>query len=182
MSKNIILLLLVIQLLITTETARRHFNLVLNNVSCDSFSGLVKRFDCDFKKLATSRYALNANFLLEHDLNRNAEIHALVFFTPTKAKRSVKLMDIKLNVCTMLTTAMSIPLARVILEEARRTSNLPYECPVKENLLYSFNNYSINAETLPPYVPLMKFNFSIFAYDNQKLITKFIVEGNTVTR
>ncbi|XP_059225848.1 uncharacterized protein LOC106093208 [Stomoxys calcitrans] len=180
--KGIFFLLFVAQLFITTETARRRFQLVLNNLTCNILSPLVKRFDCDFKKFATSRYALDANFLLRRDFNQNAEIHALIYFTPAKAKRAVKFMDLKLNICNMLTTAMSMPLARIILDESRRTSNLPYECPVRGDLLYTFNNYSISAETLPPYFPLMTLNFSLFTYDNQELIAEFLLEGTTLLR
>ncbi|XP_075167770.1 uncharacterized protein LOC142239916 [Haematobia irritans] len=161
MWKQIICILFVSQYFQSIEMARRLFNLVVSNVTCQKFGTLVKRFDCDFEKIATNKYAINANFFLGRALNRNSEIHAQVCFTPQGSSRSIKFFDIRLNICDMLTTVMGNPFTKGLLDEMRRSSNIPYDCPIKGNYLYSFSNYSLTTQTLPTYTPLMKFNFTL---------------------
>ncbi|XP_075167773.1 uncharacterized protein LOC142239918 [Haematobia irritans] len=160
--------------------AKRRFNLVLNNVTCTKYSTMLQRFDCDFKMLTRSNYSLNMNYIYKRTLNENAEYHFRAFFTPENAVKAVKFFDVKLNICNFLSTSMSIPLMKAIMQETRKTSNLPYECPLKAGHLYSLSNFSVSTKILPTYTPCLKFNFSIDTYNDMKIIARFIVEGATV--
>ncbi|XP_059225846.1 uncharacterized protein LOC131997957 [Stomoxys calcitrans] len=182
LSRKIIFLVLAIHCIDTTETAKRRFNLMLNNVTCIKVNSLMKSFGCSLKNFGTSRYAVDAQFLLERPFEKNAEVHVMVYFTPSLAKKAVKFLDIKLNICDMLSTVISNPLLKVILDETRKSSNLPYRCPVKANFVYTFSNFSLTAETLPLYTPFMKFNFTLNTYDNEELVSKFLLEGTTVPK
>ncbi|XP_059225847.1 uncharacterized protein LOC131997958 [Stomoxys calcitrans] len=182
MSTKIVFLLCIALCLSQTLGARRRFNLILNNATCNTLNSLMKIFQCELEKFGTSRYGMNARFMLERPFERNAESHILAYFTPTLAKKAVKFLDLRINICDMLSTVTSIPLMKVILDEVRRTGNLPYRCPVKGNFLYTLKNYSVSAETLPSYMPSMKFNFSFYTYDNQQLISKFVMDGATVSK
>ncbi|XP_075165063.1 uncharacterized protein LOC142237593 [Haematobia irritans] len=130
--------------------------------------------------LAPSNYTLNMNFMYERAVSDNAEYHIRVYFTPEKAVKAVKFLDVKLNICNFLSTATTIPLMKAILAEIRKAGNLPYECPLKVDHLYSLSNYSISTKLLPTYTPRLKFNFTLDTYNDMKNIGRFLVEGATV--
>uniref|UniRef100_A0A1I8PF67 Uncharacterized protein n=1 Tax=Stomoxys calcitrans TaxID=35570 RepID=A0A1I8PF67_STOCA len=129
-----------------------------------------------------SRYGLDSHFMLERAFEKNAEIHLLSFIEPVSAKKAIKFIDLKLKICDLLSTGISIAVGKVLLAEVRKTSNLPYECPLKGNVNYTFSNLSITAETLPTYTPFMKYNFSLITYDNKQMVAKFLLDGETVPK
>uniref|UniRef100_A0A1I8PFG5 Uncharacterized protein n=1 Tax=Stomoxys calcitrans TaxID=35570 RepID=A0A1I8PFG5_STOCA len=135
--------------------------------------------------LNAGSYALDMSFMYSKDLPKTAEWHTLIYFThaQVKAGKPVKFLDFKINICNFLTTAMGVPFVKVLVEEMRKTSNLPYKCPLKGNFLYTLSNFSINsAKFLPAYAPLIKFNFTFNTYENQNHISKIFVMGSTTLR
>ncbi|XP_013111199.2 uncharacterized protein LOC106089768 isoform X1 [Stomoxys calcitrans] len=178
--RKIFFLLLALSLAVLTKTAKRRFNVVIKNTTCQVFSPVMKQFDCAFKMLSPSNYLIDTSFMYARELNENAEWQGLIYFSHLKGSKPIKFLDIKMNICSALSTAMTVPIVKMIMEETRKTSNLPYECPLKANFLYSYSNFSMNAKILPAYAPLIKFNFSLNTFDNRVLISKYVVEGSTV--
>uniref|UniRef100_A0A1I8PLJ5 Uncharacterized protein n=1 Tax=Stomoxys calcitrans TaxID=35570 RepID=A0A1I8PLJ5_STOCA len=125
------------------QAAKRRFNLVIKNTTCQVFGPVVKQFDCDFEMLSPSNYLLNARFMYARELNENAELQFLIYFSHLKGSKPIKFLDFKMNICSLLSTSMTVPTIKIIMEETRKTSNLPYECPLKTNFLYHYSNFSI---------------------------------------
>ncbi|XP_059225849.1 uncharacterized protein LOC106089769 [Stomoxys calcitrans] len=115
------------------ESIKRRYDLVLHNITCEKFNSAVKEFDCDLQMLNAGSYALDMSFMYSKDLPKTAEWHTLIYFThaQVKAGKPVKFLDFKINICNFLTTAMGVPFVKVLVEEMRKTSNLPYKCPLK---------------------------------------------------
>ncbi|XP_075167774.1 uncharacterized protein LOC142239919 [Haematobia irritans] len=162
--------------------AKRRFNLILDNVNCTTYGSTMKQFDCDYNMLSPSNYTLNMDFMFERNLKENAEFHIRIYFTPQQGLKAVKFLDLKLNICNFLSTSTSIPIIKTIMKEIRKTSNMPYECPMKVNYLYSLSNFSFSSKILPIYTQYIKFNFSMDTYDSKKIIGRFFLEGTTVRK
>ncbi|XP_061386479.1 uncharacterized protein LOC133321407, partial [Musca vetustissima] len=154
--QRLFLLILLLNGLATILTARRRFNLELHNITCEKYGPTLEFFDCDFRKIDNNRYLVNAKFNIVRDLDQNAEIQVLAYFTPTNnvLSKAVKLFDLKLKVCEILGKKMSVPLLNQIMNEIRKSGNYPYSCPLKTNYIYSINNYSLTGDMIPAYTPI----------------------------
>uniref|UniRef100_A0A1I8PBL1 MD-2-related lipid-recognition domain-containing protein n=1 Tax=Stomoxys calcitrans TaxID=35570 RepID=A0A1I8PBL1_STOCA len=177
-------LLILPNLISVIQTAKRRLDIVLNSASCQPTHPVSTQYDCDLKKLSAGNYALDMSLMFSKDLNTNSEWQTVVYFNHAQLKTGgwMKFMDFKMNICNFFTTAKSVPLIKAIVGEMRKSSNLPYQCPLKGNFLYTLSNFSINSKFLPSYTPLVKFNFSFNTYDNQKLISQLFLEGSTTLR
>lgn len=81
--------------------------------------------------MSTGVYLINIDFELSRDLNQNAEVQYLARFNMANSTKSIKFIDFKLNICQILTQVQSLPLVKSLMEELRRTSDIPYSCPIK---------------------------------------------------
>ncbi|XP_075167404.1 uncharacterized protein LOC142239496 [Haematobia irritans] len=156
------------------------------NVSCSKYTTLVKRFDCSYNMIAKGRCLASAYFVFDREVDKDAEAHMLIYFTPSyRSKRSakpVKFVDLKMNICDILTQPMRVPILKVLFDEMRRTSNIPNRCPIKGNFLYSVANFTIDQSLLPPYVPFVQFNFSLSFYEHAVKTSTLYLAGATVSR
>uniref|UniRef100_A0A1I8PM60 Uncharacterized protein n=1 Tax=Stomoxys calcitrans TaxID=35570 RepID=A0A1I8PM60_STOCA len=128
------------------------------------------------------RYLANISLMLNHTIVKDADAHLLVYFNPIKRVKAFKFLDFKMNICDVLSQAITVPIVKVLMDEMRRTSNLPFSCPIKGNFLYSVANYRIDASTLPPYVPIVPFNYSLSFYKNDEKVMGIFVAGATVPK
>uniref|UniRef100_A0A1I8PLJ7 Uncharacterized protein n=1 Tax=Stomoxys calcitrans TaxID=35570 RepID=A0A1I8PLJ7_STOCA len=132
--------------------------------------------------ITKGRYLADVVLVLARTLDKEAEFQFLVHFRPVKGEKSVKFLDVKLNVCDVLSKTSSVPLLKTLMDEVRRKGNLPYDCPMKGNYLYSLVNYSLDASLLPAYAPILAFNFTWTVFEYQKKIGCLGISGATVPR
>uniref|UniRef100_A0A1I8NHM1 Uncharacterized protein n=1 Tax=Musca domestica TaxID=7370 RepID=A0A1I8NHM1_MUSDO len=146
-------------------------------MSCNH-TEVVKRMDCHLAKLATDRYAVTVKFMYKDDLANDGVAHTQILVRMKRGQPVLKFLDFKVNVCDALSvSSFPIPLAKDLFDEARRTSNLPYNCPLKGNFLYYINNYTVTSETIPAYAPLMNFSLIFNIYKNNELVIATETQG-----
>lgn len=114
------------------QVPQRRFNLEVYGINCSNHTSLVKRLDCEVHKVANSHYSFASNFMTNKQLYKDCEIRAIIEIQMAKSSIKYKFIDLKMSLCEALSTAMSMPLAKELFDEARRTSNLPYACPMKQ--------------------------------------------------
>ncbi|XP_059225471.1 uncharacterized protein LOC106088909 [Stomoxys calcitrans] len=164
------------------QAAKRNFDLEIHNVTCTKSEDVIKRFDCNCKMISKGRFSSNLFLMLSRTLDKRAELHLLATFIPNKGVKSIKFMDIKLNICTILSQISRVPLIKNLMAEVRRKGNLPYECPVKGDFLYSLLNYTSDASLLPPYAPILKYNFTLTTFENNRKLGYLHISGALVPR
>lgn len=76
-------------------------------------------------------YTVDVNYEFDKDLDRSVRVQVLVSYMPHNFGKSVQLVNINMNMCEILTQSMSLPLMKMIMAELRKSSNIPYECPLK---------------------------------------------------
>uniref|UniRef100_A0A1I8P6Q0 Uncharacterized protein n=1 Tax=Stomoxys calcitrans TaxID=35570 RepID=A0A1I8P6Q0_STOCA len=160
--------------------AKKNFDLELYNVSCEKFDNVVKRFDCNTTRIAKGHYTTDMFFLLARTLDKNAELKFVLHFIPEKGLKSVKFVDMKVNICDAFGQATRVPLIKSIMEEVRSKSNLPFECPIKGDHLYSMLKFITNSSLLPPYAPFLVFNYTLAIFEENKKIASIRTRGAIV--
>ncbi|XP_075167397.1 uncharacterized protein LOC142239487 [Haematobia irritans] len=162
------------------KAAKRRFNVEIQEFVCYHFGTVIKSVNCSFNKISTNFFMTNVNVVLNNDLARDSEVRILISFQLPKNNKIITFLDVKLNICDFLSQIMGTPLVKRLMKEVRKTGNLPYACPVKGNYRYYFANYSVTDDLLPPYTPLMKFNFSLSYFEHKKLFASSCIRGSTV--
>lgn len=112
---------------------KRRFNLEVKNISCEKYGQILKHFDCGFQKIAENSYTVNIKFNFQRELDLNAEVKVLTYFTPTNnlLSKTVKLFDLKLKICDVISNKMGVPLLKQIVNDLRKSGDYPYSCPIK---------------------------------------------------
>uniref|UniRef100_A0A1I8PZ33 MD-2-related lipid-recognition domain-containing protein n=1 Tax=Stomoxys calcitrans TaxID=35570 RepID=A0A1I8PZ33_STOCA len=163
--------------------AKRNFDFLLYNNTCTKYDDVFKRFDCAHKMVSKGRYLFDCFFMFERPLHKEAILQMILHYTPLKGIKPVKFLDVKINVCDILGQSGShVPLMKALFKEFRKNSDLPYACPVRGDNLYSMVNYSLDASTLPPYTPIMVFNYTLLLFEHNKKIGSVHTSGATVPR
>ncbi|XP_059224889.1 uncharacterized protein LOC131997680 [Stomoxys calcitrans] len=163
--------------------AKKTLNVELYNLSCSYYTELVKQFSCDFRKLATGIFALNANLVLNRSLAKNAEVAITIAVNLPGQTKKIQVLDVKLKVCDILSNMGKVPMIKKHFNELMRSSTLPILCPIKGNVLYKINNYTITNDFFPNYTPVMNFNYTVDFYEsNNRLVCKYFLAGATVAR
>lgn len=75
------------------------------------------------------------------DMDRDYIVQFYIELSPIgiKTNKRLRLIDIKMNMCDVLSTKFDISLVQKIMIEVRRTGNIPFQCPFKKVLLiYTF--------------------------------------------
>uniref|UniRef100_A0A1I8NMP6 Uncharacterized protein n=2 Tax=Stomoxys calcitrans TaxID=35570 RepID=A0A1I8NMP6_STOCA len=164
------------------EGSKRPFNVELHNISYNTFTDLVQTINCDFKKLALNRYAVNAMFELSRNMPQDTDIEILIHYRLPKGIRTVKFLNLKLRVCDILTHVPTVPLIKEILNKLARVSNLPFSCPIHGNKMYNVTNLIVTEALFPIYAPIVNFNFTLNFFEQQTKFAFFQVEGSTLRK
>ncbi|XP_059225667.1 uncharacterized protein LOC131997853 [Stomoxys calcitrans] len=173
-TKYFIFLCFVVPNIFHINSSTRRFSVELYNWTCKIFNGNGKEnIGCSFYKTATDDYILNARFFFDRELTKSADVRFKVDIKPQNANKRLTFFDFKLNLCDALTQGMTNIIVKNLIAELRKTSNIPYECPLRKDYEYKVNNYSFNAEMLPPYAPFLNFTYSLILYDEAQLYGKF---------
>ncbi|XP_059224892.1 uncharacterized protein LOC131997683 [Stomoxys calcitrans] len=128
---SILCLLIILSCCSESQSAKRHFNLELRNVTCSSFTDIVRLVDCDVRKLAENRFGMDVMFYLNRPVPLDADIEILLHYRVPKSTRVVSFINIKMKICDILQHATTVPIVKEVLNGLARFSNLPLTCPVK---------------------------------------------------
>ncbi|XP_022231931.2 uncharacterized protein LOC111080559 [Drosophila obscura] len=92
----------------------------------------------------------------------------------------IRLYDVLLDACLFLDVSHNNRLFNVFAKAQRKYSNL--SCPVKANLIYAFNQFYIDEQQLPSFIPLGGFRSLIEYSSKHKLTARIITRGKIVPR
>lgn len=97
----------------------------------------MKLFKCQITKVDTSIYALSSDIIFGKVMNRDFNVKFHIDLSPISVKtiKSMRLVDINMNMCDALHTKFEKSLIQKLVIEIRRTGNIPFQCPFKEVLL-----------------------------------------------
>lgn len=114
------------------QTAKRPFDVDFKRVICNNFTLPIENVYCNIRKLGINRYATTISVILNRQLNNNSEIRIQIFYRlSSKNNKTIKFMDIKMNICDALDQINSVPLIKRLFNELMRSSNVPYSCPIQ---------------------------------------------------
>uniref|UniRef100_A0A1I8Q3S2 MD-2-related lipid-recognition domain-containing protein n=1 Tax=Stomoxys calcitrans TaxID=35570 RepID=A0A1I8Q3S2_STOCA len=161
----------------TAQSAKSGFELQVHNITCKALTDILKHTSCDFQRVERSRYAINVMFELTRQMPSNIDVNAMLFIKAERAAKAIKFFDFRLRVCDVLTKVLSVPLAKEIMKRVTSSSNIPWSCPVKANVMYNVTNLSVSDDLFPRYTPAIYFNCTLNFYDKQKMVAKFQLQG-----
>ncbi|XP_075144548.1 uncharacterized protein LOC142219458 [Haematobia irritans] len=142
----------------------------------------LKRLECVLKKRHDGLNLMDIRGEFDRDLT-SAIVNMYINYKLVKGKKGPsKFLDITLNFCDALLQLNTIPMVNVFVRELLKTSNLPYTCPLKGNILYNVTDYELTEAAFPVYTPAIHFNFSIDYYHNHKIFASSILQGSTYTK
>ncbi|XP_073811863.1 uncharacterized protein [Musca autumnalis] len=130
----------------------------------------------------TNRFSSNMAFILERQLLDNAEIGIKITYKYANDPKIYTFLDIKLIVCEALDSIQAMPMIRKLFLELMSSSNLPCNCPIKGNILYSMSDFILTEDTLPAYTPIISFNYTVGFYESKALIGRMVVQGSTLPK
>ncbi|XP_059224877.1 uncharacterized protein LOC131997676 [Stomoxys calcitrans] len=165
-----------------TQTAKRRFLLEVYNVTCHGFQSPVIMFECGFKHLAKSRFALSSAMVFNRELPRSVQVGIDVDSLPKNGKKLRKRMDLKINLCDLLNHVNLLPIVKDYMLSLYRSTNWPILCPFLANHQYNMTDLTITEENIPPHGQISQFNASILLIDKGRLFSKYTVFGALVPR
>lgn len=103
------------------------------------FSNPICAFSSDYqlynftslKKLDTNRYALNLLVKFKRELPASTDLQILITFRNQNSNKTIRFVDLKLNLCKTITHVKLVPLINNILIRVTQSSNIPMECPIQ---------------------------------------------------
>ncbi|XP_037818449.1 uncharacterized protein LOC119608193 [Lucilia sericata] len=102
---------------------------------------------------------------------------------PHSKRKALKFIDIKMNICDAVRSNYEVPLIKTILLELRKSSNIPYQCPLKKDFLYEISNLSVTDKYMTPMsLPTLNFSNGIEIYESNKLIASLFTIGGIVAK
>lgn len=120
-----------ISICIFLQTAKRSFDVDFKKVTCNNYTLPIKYLYCDLRKLQVNRYSSDIIAILDRQLLDNAELRIQIHYSlPASRSKTIKFLDIKLNICNALDNLKAMPLVKTLFIELMRSSNVPYSCPI----------------------------------------------------
>ncbi|KAI8122516.1 hypothetical protein CVS40_6579 [Lucilia cuprina] len=165
-----------------TTPAPKRWNLEFYSLTCSNSSNTIKTFDCNFNQLAPSHYNFTTRLIFNKNLDKQFSIRYFIDVKPHFKKDYINFINIKINACDAIRTNYEIPLLKTLMLEMRRTSNIPYQCPFKKDVLYEFKNLSVTDKYLLMSVPNLNFTNGFELYESSNLIGSFITKGGITSK
>uniref|UniRef100_A0A1I8NXD5 MD-2-related lipid-recognition domain-containing protein n=1 Tax=Stomoxys calcitrans TaxID=35570 RepID=A0A1I8NXD5_STOCA len=180
---TLIVTILGLRCLTSTETANRRFDLEFYEFICKNIANRILVFECSFKKLELpNHYVFRQYLMFNKDMGENFEVRFWVHIRPSSSKTGMRFIDLKIKACDVLDNYLENPLLKKIFFELQRTANLPHMCPFKANFLYKTENYTANTKLVPNYMPILNFTFGVEYYEKTQLIGVLKIIGATVPK
>ncbi|XP_075167402.1 uncharacterized protein LOC142239494 [Haematobia irritans] len=135
-------------------------------------------FDESFLKVKSSSYTFDSVILFERNISREFDVQLTVRVLPSRGKTVIKFIDLKINLCDGLQTSFINPLTKSLFAEMRKSSNIPYECPLVGNFTYTFKNFSLTEKNLPLYTPSVNYTFALLLWEKARMVANFTLLGS----
>ncbi|XP_065368736.1 uncharacterized protein LOC135961170 [Calliphora vicina] len=174
------LLLLVVKDAVLVHSSR--YNFIINNVTCVSFTNIIKHLECEASKVATNTYAYSGKIVFNKSINKNYSLRYLFDITTISKSKLLHFIDVKMNICDAIKVRYDIPLLQKLVIEIRRTSNFPYQCPLQPNFSYTFKNLTFSDEFLNKFLPYFHFVQHLNLYESDKIIAGLTTKGSLLPK
>ncbi|XP_073811866.1 uncharacterized protein [Musca autumnalis] len=165
-----------------TESAKRPFMIEFHNITCTNDGRIMKQHVCQLQKIATNRFLSDETMEFSQDLGENTKLRFLVFYKMPFATKYITFLNVTMGLCELLKDKMPIVLVRTLVEELRKSSNIPYSCPLKKNFLYKLENFTLTESIFPTYTPIVDFTFRSEYFENRRLLGTIQLQGATLKR
>ncbi|XP_037826672.1 uncharacterized protein LOC119614629, partial [Lucilia sericata] len=149
---------------------------------CKKFTNSLELLECQVKKLAINEYGLSGKFIFTKTMSKNFFVRFFIDTTTFSKKKLVRFIDIKMNGCDALRTKFDVPLVQQIVLEIRRTSNIPFQCPLEANIPYTFENLTISDKFLNKFLPNLNFVQEIDFYEKDTIIGSIKTIGSILAK
>ncbi|XP_050334106.1 uncharacterized protein LOC126761770 [Bactrocera neohumeralis] len=92
--------------------------------------------------------------------------------------KKMNLLNMEQDGCKVLNGVHSSRLLKIIASEIIRVVNLPAKCPLLANKLYIVNNYTLEGQSLPSFIPPLHWVIQTKFKVNNKYLGYMILQGN----
>ncbi|XP_058982102.1 uncharacterized protein LOC131804003 [Musca domestica] len=140
------------------------------------------RNDCNMIALPMNRFIVNETLEFSQDMGEKIQLRFVVLYKIPIASKELPFLNVSMGLCELLESKMSSVLMRSVVDELRKSSNLPYACPMKKNYIYKLENFTLTESLLPPYIPIVNFKFSVEMFENGRSLGYLKTQGATIKR
>ncbi|XP_075158105.1 uncharacterized protein LOC142231379 [Haematobia irritans] len=175
-------ILFVLNSMVFIKCSERPFNIEVHNVTCAKYTERIKIIECEFVKFPENRYGINIRMMFSRNLDRSFQVRIWIDITPIKSKQIIHLVDLKMSGCSAFKRLSSNKFLQHILKEFFRTSNLPKSCPVKANILFRSDNFTVSNDFLPPVVPSVSYVLQVELYEKGTMFGMWRVAGAIIAK
>ncbi|XP_061387306.1 uncharacterized protein LOC133322329 [Musca vetustissima] len=138
---------------------------------------------CHLTKLSSNRYIVDQTMEFSRNMNENIRLRFTVRYKMSMAPKENTFLNVTMGLCELLDDRVSTILLRSVLEELRKSSNLPYACPLEKNYLYKLENFSLTESMFPPYTPIVNFKFRVEMFEKQnQILGSLETQGATIKK
>ncbi|XP_039488659.1 uncharacterized protein LOC120450008 [Drosophila santomea] len=147
---------LILVVLMPLAGAWRSFKVILTNIDFDANDKIVD------VKVDLQNDSGESNLSIDIKTHQDIEDVQLIidFGLETNKGNFSTLINRTLNFCKLIKQRNSEPLFRAIYEDLLKHGTLFKECPIRSGT-YSLNNYKVDEEMLPSFLPEAKFRFAM---------------------
>ncbi|XP_059223352.1 uncharacterized protein LOC131997082 [Stomoxys calcitrans] len=183
MTRNMLRVLLILISLLYIETEEeRNFFMDVTNTTCAKFGKQLRFIECESFKFCSSHYGISVRTIFTRDMGRTLSGRVLMKGTLRKSNRTITILDIRIHACSALKQMTSNMFVKRILIAFKKTNNLPTNCPLKANVLYRMDNFSVSDTYIPTFWPLFNFTYTVELYDRSYLFAMWEVSGGLVPK
>ncbi|XP_022231911.2 uncharacterized protein LOC111080543 [Drosophila obscura] len=127
-----------------------------------------------------NRSYVNAEFVLKRSIGDINVRTAMDFWKPNNQK--LKIYDVQFDGCLLLKTAHKNRLFNVYLRSFKKHLNANLTCPMKANFSYTLSNWRLEAQDLPPFIPVGRFRTITEYFTQKQLGARIVAQGKFLNK
>ncbi|XP_018783691.1 PREDICTED: uncharacterized protein LOC108965605 [Bactrocera latifrons] len=155
--------------------------LQFKRVVCRNYNNaVVESINCSLTKHdITKQLVLNFEFRLRKPITDLVVNYKLLL---NRSGIITKFHQMEADFCNFFDNRFDFFVVRMIAQEIRRSSNIPFECPLKKNYSYHARNFSINSKLFPQFLPNLNWSsYANFSVHNDTVVG-FYLFGSLVRK
>ncbi|XP_017105293.2 uncharacterized protein [Drosophila bipectinata] len=141
-------------IIIQVTSSERTFRVKLTEFSVKYRDTNIVR-NADFRiTLMNNRTYVNGEMSLKSDVPEIDLRTTMDFWKHNNTKRKFKLYDVRVDACLFLRTVHRNSLFNIYVKSFKKHTNANLVCPLKKNFNYTLNNWYMEENDLPGFIPL----------------------------
>ncbi|XP_043640840.1 uncharacterized protein LOC122611660 [Drosophila teissieri] len=139
-----------------------------------------EKMDC-YLFQASNRSYVNAEMILKKEV-ADLNVRSSMEFWKPNAKTKLKLYDVRVDGCLVLRTMNKNKLFYIFVKSFKKHANVILTCPFKANFTYKMDDWFLDEEELPHFVPVGKFRTVTEYFNQQRLIIRVVAHGGILPK